>query len=60
MLTLMNLIIDLLLKHWQLGLGLKCDGILVICMAGQALYIVMPFMANGSLHLYLRKHRADL
>ena len=26
MLTLMNLIIDLLLKHWQLGLGLKGMG----------------------------------
>ena len=35
-------------------------GILGICMAGQAPYIVMPFMANGSLHSYLRKHRADL
>ena len=35
-------------------------GILGICMAGQAPYIVMPFMANGSLHSYLMQHRADL
>ena len=35
-------------------------GILGICLVGQAPYIVMPFMANGSLHSYLRKHRADL
>ena len=35
-------------------------GILGICLAGQAPYIVMPFMANGSLHLYLRKHRPEL
>ena len=35
-------------------------GILGICLADQAPYIVMPFMANGSLHSYLRKHRADL
>ena len=35
-------------------------GILGICLAGQAPYIVMPFMANGSLHSYLRKHRAEL
>ena len=35
-------------------------GILGICLAGQAPYIVMPFMANGSLHSYLRKHRPEL
>ena len=35
-------------------------GILGICLAGQVPYIVMPFMANGSLHSYLRKHRAKL
>ena len=35
-------------------------GILGICLAGQVPYIVMPYMANGSLHLYLRKHRAEL
>ena len=35
-------------------------GILGICLADQAPYIVMPFMANGSLHSYLRKHRAEL
>ena len=35
-------------------------GILGVCLAGQAPYIVMPFMANGSLHSYLRKHRAEL
>ena len=35
-------------------------GILGICLAEQAPYIVMPFMANGSLHSYLRKHRAEL
>ena len=35
-------------------------GILGICLAGQVPYIVMPFMANGSLHSYLRKHRAEL
>ena len=34
--------------------------ILGICLAGQVPYIVMPFMANGSLHSYLRKHRAEL
>ena len=40
----------------------QCDGpgILGICLAAQAPYIVMPFMANGSLHSYLRKHRAEL
>jgi serine/threonine protein kinase len=27
---------------------------------GTAPYIVMPFMANGSLHLYLKKFRSDL
>ena len=35
-------------------------GILGICLDGQAPYIVMPYMANGSLHSYLRKHRAEL
>ena len=35
-------------------------GILGICLAGQVPYTVMPFMANGSLHSYLRKHRAEL
>ena len=35
-------------------------GILGICLAEQAPYIVMPFMANGSLHSYLRKHRTEL
>ena len=35
-------------------------GILGICLAGQAPYVVMPFMANGSLHTYLRKHRIQL
>ena len=35
-------------------------GILGICLAEQAPYIVMPFMANGSLHSYLKKHRAEL
>ena len=35
-------------------------GILGICLVEQAPYIVMPFMANGSLHSYLRKHRPDL
>ena len=35
-------------------------GILGICLAEQATYIVMPFMANGSLHSYLRKHRTEL
>ena len=35
-------------------------GILGICLADQTPYIVMPFMANGSLHSYLRKHRAEL
>ena len=35
-------------------------GILGICLAGQAPYIVMPFMAKGSLHSYLRKRRAEL
>ena len=30
-------------------------GILSICLVEQAPYIVMPFMANGSLHSYLRK-----
>ena len=35
-------------------------GILGICLAGQAPYVVMPFMANGSLHTYLRKHRIEL
>ena len=35
-------------------------GILGICLAGQTPYIVMPFMANGSLHSYLRKHRPQL
>ena len=29
-------------------------GILGICLADQTPYIVMPFMANGSLHSYLR------
>ena len=35
-------------------------GILGICLAGQTPYIVMPFMAKGSLHSYLRKHRPQL
>ena len=35
-------------------------GILGICLADQAPYIVMPFMTNGSLHSYLRKHRPEL
>ena len=35
-------------------------GILGICLDGHVPYIVMPFMANGSLHSYLRKHRAEL
>ena len=35
-------------------------GILGICLDGQAPYVVMPFMANGSLHTYLRKHRMEL
>ena len=35
-------------------------GILGICLAGQVPYIVMPFMANGNLHTYLRKHRMEL
>ena len=35
-------------------------GILGICLAQQAPYIVMPFMVNGSLHSYLRKHRTEL
>ena len=28
--------------------------------AGEAPYIIMPFMANGSLLMYLRKSRPDL
>ena len=35
-------------------------GILGICLSGEAPYTVMPLMANGSLHSYLRKHRAEL
>jgi len=35
-------------------------GILGICLAGQTPYIVLPFMANGSLHSYLRKYRPQL
>ena len=35
-------------------------GILGICLAEQVPYILMPFMANGSLHSYLKKHRAEL
>ena len=35
-------------------------GILGICFAGQVPYVVMPFMANGSLHSYLRKCREEL
>ena len=35
-------------------------GILGICLDGQTPYVVMPFMANGSLHTYLRKHRVEL
>ena len=35
-------------------------GILGICLDGQAPYVVMPFMANGNLHTYLRKHRIEL
>ena len=35
-------------------------GILGICLDGQVPYVVMPFMANGSLHTYLRKHRIVL
>ena len=35
-------------------------GILGICLADQAPYIVMPFMSNGNLHTYLRKHRMEL
>lgn len=35
-------------------------GILGICLNGQTPYIVMPFMANGNLHTYLRKHRIEL
>ena len=32
-----------------------------ICVdAGEAPYIVMPFMANGSLHSYLKKERSNL
>ena len=35
-------------------------GIFGICFAGQVPYVVMPFMANGSLYSYLKKHRAEL
>ena len=35
-------------------------GIFGICLDCQAPYIVMPFMVNGSLHTYLRKHRMEL
>ena len=35
-------------------------GIFGICVDCQAPYIVMPFMVNGSLHTYLRKHRMEL
>ena len=35
-------------------------GIFGICLADQAPYIVMPFMANGSLHSYLKKRRTEL
>ena len=35
-------------------------GILGICLDGQVPYIVMPFMVNGSLRTYLRKHRMEL
>ena len=35
-------------------------GILGICLADKTPYIVMPFMTNGSLHSYLRKHRPEL
>ena len=35
-------------------------GILGICLAGQAPYQMMPFMATGSLHSCLRKHRSEL
>ena len=35
-------------------------GILGICLDDKTPYIVMPFMANGSLHSYLRKHRPEL
>ena len=35
-------------------------GILGICLDCHAPYVVMPFMANGSLHTYLRKHRIEL
>ena len=35
-------------------------GILGICLDGHAPYVVRPFMANGSLHTYLRKHRIEL
>ena len=34
--------------------------ILGICLSDQVPYVVMPFMANGSLHSYLRKHRMEL
>ena len=38
----------------------------VLCMigvcvdAGPAPYLVMPFMANGSLNSYIKKHRSEL
>ena len=35
-------------------------GILGICLDDRVPYVVMPFMANGSLHTYLRKHRMEL
>ena len=35
-------------------------GILGICLDGQTPYVVMPFMANGNLQTYLRKHRIEL
>ena len=35
-------------------------GILGVCLDGQTPYIVMPFMADGSVHTYLRKHRMEL
>ena len=36
-------------------------GLIGVCVdAGPAPYLVMPYMAQGSLLTYLKKHRADL
>ena len=36
-------------------------GLIGVCVdAGPAPYIIMPFMGNGSLLSYLKKHRTDL